>query len=69
MNLMKESDIERQTSTLLQHCFKMVSSCTVDQRFFILTSSVFLVQSQIRLSYPDFFQSIQIVFSLANQFD
>ena len=47
VNLMKDSDIERHTSTFLYHSFKMVSRCTVDQGFFILTLRNILVQSKI----------------------
>ena len=64
---MKLSDIEGQTSTLPKQGIKILSSCTVDLGFFILTFSVIFVQSKIGFCYPDFFQSIQIVFSLSNK--
>ena len=65
-NLMKESNVERQTPTLPQKCIKILSGCTVVQGFFMLTLSDILVQSKKGFSYPNFFQHIQIVFSLPN---
>ena len=64
---MKESDIERQTPTLVTHGLEILSRCTVVQGFFMLTFSVFLIQSKKVISNPNLFQSIEIVFSLPNE--
>ena len=45
----------------------ILSSCAVAQGFFILTFSVILVQSKKVTSYPNFLQSVKIVFALPNK--
>ena len=64
VDLMKESDIERQTPTLVTHGIQILSRCTIVQGFFMLTFSFILVQSKKVLSNPNLFQTIKIVLPL-----
>ena len=69
VDLVWNSNVERQTSTLSQNSFFVFSSCAIVKWFYSLTFSCILVKAKKGISSLDLFQYIYVIFSLSDKPD